>query len=191
MIDKELLEALSSTKILTALITPAVLISASGTLIFSTSARLGRIFDRVNALKGDLEGLLAGTLPYADERLAFLRTQLKLQRIRARLIQKAMAALYTATALFVAASLAIAFNLAYGSTATGWIPTALALAGGLCLFAASALLLYESRYNLAFINRQLDFIESLQDRYLQGRQVAPESAIPPRTPPGKTSPSAD
>ena len=188
MADKEILEALSSTKILTALITPAVLISASGTLIFSTSARLGRIFDRVNALKADLEGLLAGTLAHADERLAFLRTQLELQRVRARLIQKAMAALYTATALFVAASLGIAFNLAYGSTTTGWIPTALALAGGLFLFAASTLLLYESRYNLAFINRQLDFIESLQVCYAQERLAARESATPARTPPDRTSP---
>ena len=191
MIDKELLEALSSTKILTALITPAVLISASGTLIFSTSARLGRIFDRVNALKGDLEGILAGTLPHAEERLAFLRDQLELQRVRARLIQKAMAALYTATALFVAASLGIAFNLAYGSAASGWIPTALALTGGLFLFVASALLLYESRYNLAFINRQLDFIESLRDRYVRQLPETPGPATPSRTPPGKTSPSAD
>ena len=49
--EKEILEALSSSRILTSMITPAVLISACGTLIFSTSARLGRIFDRVNVMK--------------------------------------------------------------------------------------------------------------------------------------------
>jgi len=53
--EKELLEALSSSRILTAMITPAVLISACGTLIFSTASRLGRIFDRVNVMKEEVE----------------------------------------------------------------------------------------------------------------------------------------
>jgi hypothetical protein len=35
--------------VLTAMITPAVLISACGALIFSTSSRLGRVIDRVRA----------------------------------------------------------------------------------------------------------------------------------------------
>lgn len=163
--DKELLDALSSTRILTSMITPAVLISACGTLIFSTSARLGRIFDRVNALKGELEEVLTDRLSFPEERIAFLRDQFQLQRFRAGLIQKAMAALYTATALFVAASLAIAFNVAYGTTDTAWIPTAIALLGGVFLFVASAILLYESRFNLRFVSRHLDFIQFLQDQH--------------------------
>src|ERR1035438_8440281 len=129
--DKELLGALSSARILTAMITPAVLISASGTLIFSTSARLGRVFDRVNSLKGEVEGVLAEKLPFPDKRMEFLRDQMTVARKRAFLIQKALAALYTSTSLFVAASLAIAFNIAYGSFATSWIPTSIALMGGL------------------------------------------------------------
>jgi hypothetical protein len=36
------------------MITPAVLISACDTLIFSTSARQGRIFGRVNMMKGEV-----------------------------------------------------------------------------------------------------------------------------------------
>lgn len=165
MVERELLDALSSTRILTSMITPAVLISACGTLIFSTSARLGRIFDRVNALKGELEEVLTDRLSYPGERIAFLRDQFQLQRIRAGLIQKAMAALYTATALFVAASLAIAFNVAYGTADTAWIPTAIALLGGVFLFVASAILLYESRFNLRFVSRHLDFIQFLQDQH--------------------------
>lgn len=163
--EKEILEALSSTKILTSMITPAVLISAAGTLIFSTSNRLGRVFDRVNSLKSELEAVLAGRLTHPEERLAVIRTQVEIQHVRAGLIQKALSALYTATALFVAASLAIAFNVAYGSSDTSWIATALALAGGLFLFVASALLLYESRYNLTFINRHIQFIKYLEERH--------------------------
>lgn len=168
--EKELLDALSSAKILTSMITPAVLISACGTLIFSTSARLGRVFDRVNSLKSEVEGVLAGKLPFPDERMEFLKIQVDKQRVRASLIQKALASLYTATALFVASSLAIALNVAYGNPDTSWIPTAIALLGGIFLFVASALLLYESRYNLKFIDRHIDFIAFLEEQYGKGRK---------------------
>jgi len=97
--------------------------------------------------------------------MKMLKVQTRKQRVRAWLIQKAMAALYTATVLFVASSLAIALNVAYGSTETAWLPSGLALLGGLFLLAASVLLLYESRYNLRFIERHIDFIAFLEDSY--------------------------
>ncbi len=75
-----------------------------------------------------------------------------------------MAALYTATALFIASSLAIAVTVAYGGPDSAWIPTLIALAGGMFLFAASAILLYESRFNLRFVNRSIDFIEFLEKK---------------------------
>jgi hypothetical protein len=164
MPDKEILEALTSSRILTSMITPAVLISACGTLIFSTSARLGRIFDRVNIMKGEVEAVVDGRISHPEERMSHLKGQISLQRRRAMLIQKAMAALYLATALFIASSLAIAVNVAYGTSDTAWIPTLIALSGGLFLFAASAILLYESRFNLRFVNRSIDFIEFLEGK---------------------------
>jgi hypothetical protein len=162
--DKEILEALTSSRVLTSMITPAVLISACGTLIFSTSARMGRIFDRVNVMKGEVEAVIHGKMSFPQERMAHLTDLIELQRRRATLIHKAMVSLYSATALFVAASLGIAFNVAYGDADTAWIPTLLALAGGLFLFVASALLLYESRFNLRFVNRSIDFIEFLEEK---------------------------
>ena len=51
--------------VLTALITPAVLISACGALIFSTSTRMGRVVDRVRSLSERFEEL-AGA-PEKDE----------------------------------------------------------------------------------------------------------------------------
>jgi len=162
--NKEILEALSSSSILASMITPAVLISACGSLIFSTSARLGRIFDRVQVMKGEVEAIVDGRISHPVERMGHLKGQISLQRRRATLIQKSMAALYTATALFVASSLAIAANVAYGSSVNAWIPTLIALCGGLFLFAASALLLYESRFNLRFVNRSIDFIEFLEEK---------------------------
>jgi len=171
--DKELLEALSSSRILTSMITPAVLISSCGTLIFSTSARLGRIFDRVTVIKGEVEAVVDGRISFPRERIDHLSGQIALQKWRATLIQKAMAALYTATALFIASSLAIAINVAYGSQAQAWIPTLIALTGGLFLFAASAILLYESRFNLLFVTRTIDFIEFLKDKAAQQGKTPP------------------
>jgi len=168
LLDKETLEALSSSRILTSMITPAVLISACGTLIFSTSARLGRIFDRVNVMKGEIEAIVDGRISHPVERMNHLKGQVSLQRRRATLIQKAMAALYTATAFFIASSLAIAINVAYGDAGSAWIPTLIALSGGLFLFAASMLLLYESRFNLRFVNRSIDFIEFLEEKGAPG-----------------------
>ncbi|HEY5521797.1 MAG TPA: DUF2721 domain-containing protein [Desulfuromonadaceae bacterium] len=160
--EKELLEALNSSRILTSMITPAVLISACGTLIFSTSARLGRIFDRVHVMKGEVEAIITGKISHPEERMEHLRGQIELQRRRAMLIHKAMVSLYTATLLFVASSLAIAVTVAYGSANQAWIPTILALCGGLFLFIASAALLYESRFNLRFVHHSINFIEFLE-----------------------------
>ncbi|MBT0662902.1 DUF2721 domain-containing protein [Geobacter pelophilus] len=156
-----LLEILASPQVLTAMITPVVLISACGTLIFSTSGRLGRLYDRLNTLKGELEGIMAGKLDLPEERITYAQEQLRLQRRRGVLIQRALASLYSATLMFIAASLAVALSVALGRLA--WLATVFALSGGAFLFVASALLLFESRYNLTFINHHIDFIASLQE----------------------------
>ena len=55
--------AVSSTiEFLTAMVTPALLISATGSLVLSTSTRLGRVIDRVRQLEVRL-----GELIYADD----------------------------------------------------------------------------------------------------------------------------
>lgn len=164
MPEKELLEALTSSRILTSMITPAVLISACGTLIFSTSARMGRIFDRINNMKTEVEAIVSDKISHPKERMVHLKSQIELQRRRANMIHKSLLALYTATALFVASSLAIAVNVAYGNNYLAWIPTLIALCGGLFLFAASMLLIYESRFNLRFVHRSIDFIEFLEKK---------------------------
>ncbi len=172
IIEKEILETLASQQVLTAMITPAVLISACGTLIFSTSGRLGRLFDRVNALKGELEGVMTGKLILPEKRIAYIDQQMALLRRRGILIQRAMAALYTATLLFIASSLAVAITVAIG--AFSWIAALIALSGGLFLFAASAILLFESRYNLAFLTHHIDFISSLQEHVSEQQPSAKE-----------------
>jgi hypothetical protein len=52
------------------MITPAVLISACGSMILSTSSRLGRVVDRVRALSDRLEELARSRADEARERQA-------------------------------------------------------------------------------------------------------------------------
>ena len=59
----------SALTILTSMITPALLISATGTFILSTSNRLGRVVDRVRVIAEKMDGLMhaSGGLEMIDE----------------------------------------------------------------------------------------------------------------------------
>jgi hypothetical protein len=145
--------------ILTAMITPAVLISACGALIFSTSSRLGRVIDRVRILSDRFQELAAHPEKdeMADERRLLIFTQLDRQTSRARLIQRAMVAYYTALGIFVATSVAIALISAVARNFT-WIAVALGLVGGLFMLYGSMLLIVESRMALSAIMTEMDFL---------------------------------
>src|SRR5918998_603067 len=103
-------DALSSAlPVLTAMITPAVLISACGTLILSTSVRLGRVVDRVRSLSDRFEELARGAdgVELFEERRAVIFDQLDKLTSRARILQRAMTVFYTAAGVLVLTSVAI------------------------------------------------------------------------------------
>src|SRR6058998_647694 len=115
----------SALTILTSMITPALLISATGTFILSTSNRLGRVVDRVRAIADKLDDLMhakAG-IELVEERKAMLIEQLgKLSR-RADILQRSLTVLYLASGAFVASSVAIGVSAVFQST-HAWIPVA-------------------------------------------------------------------
>ena len=145
--------------ILTAMITPAVLISACGALIFSTSTRLGRVIDRVRVLSERFETLALS--PEKDEmfneRRELIFSQLDRQTSRARLIQRAMTAFYTALGVFVSSSVAIAIVSAAARNFT-WLAVVLGLMGSLFMLYGSVLLIVESRMALSAIHSEMDFV---------------------------------
>ena len=158
--------------ILTAMITPAVLISACGALIFSTSTRLGRVVDRVRNLSEKFQELAAH--PEKDEmfeeRRALIFAQLDRQTSRARLIQRAMAAFYTALGVFVASTVAIAVVSVAARNFT-WIAVLLGILGSLFMLWGSALLIVESRMALASIMTEMDFVWKVSTKYA-GKDLA-------------------
>ena len=139
----------SALAVLTAMITPAVLISACGALILSTSTRLGRVVDRVRMLIESFEGMTKTQeeegVELFEERRAVIFNQLDKLTTRTRLLQKSMRVFYLSLCVFVSTSVAIGFVGAIGRSEWSWLPVVLGLVGACGLFYGSILLVRESR----------------------------------------------
>lgn len=156
----------SSLAVLSAMITPAVLISACGTMILSTSTRLGRVVDRVRALSDRLEELAhAGQkMELFDERRAMIFVQLDKLTSRARILQRSMVTFYWALGIFVATSVAIGI-VAVSGARYHFIPVVTGIIGACFLFYGSILLISEARLALGTIHSEMDFIWRLSKEY--------------------------
>jgi uncharacterized protein DUF2721 len=160
--------------ILSAMITPAVLISACGSLIIATSTRLGRVIDRTRQVSGQFQEIVhEGERTMLEEERKLLFDQLAGLTRRSRLLQRAMSRLYLAVSIFVATSVSIGV-VAVSGERWAWIPIALGLLGAGLLFAASLNLIVESRIALASVEEEMDFVWRLGQHHaptnlLEGR----------------------
>lgn len=162
--------ALSSTiEFLTAMITPALLISATGSMVLSTSTRLGRVIDRVRQLTCQLEDLITtgdkAKVPLYDNKLEMTFKLLDKVTSRSRILQKAMVAFYNGLGFFVLTSVSIGIVGIIGIYR--WFPIPVGLIGILFLFYGSILMLREARMATDAINTEMDYTWDL------ARQVAP------------------
>ncbi|NML67674.1 DUF2721 domain-containing protein [Hymenobacter sp. RP-2-7] len=146
---------LSSTLgILTAMFTPAVLVSACGSLILTTSQRLSRSLDR----QREVAGLLHQPSP-PPEALpkAHLLAQLHFAARRAQLLQQVMTMLHLALGMFVGTVFTIGlFELTNSSAA--WVIALLSVVGASLLLYASLLLIRESRLAVADVREETQFL---------------------------------
>ena len=155
------MDALSSSlAVLTAMITPAVLISASGTMILSTSTRLGRVVDRVRSLSDRLRRLTSEEedSEFFEEERAMLYGQLDKLTSRSRLLQRALTTFYLAVGVFVATSVAIGVVSFLSGPRFAWIPVVMGLIGAFFLFYGSMLLVFEARLALSTTHAEMDFV---------------------------------
>lgn len=159
--------------VLTAMITPAVLISACGSMILSTSSRLGRVVDRVRGLSDRLEHMSAETDGSATsmERQASIFQQLDKLTSRARILQRCMVTFYLSLGMFVATSVAIGVVPFTGSQRYNMVPVGLGLTGACFLFYGSVLLILEARLALSTIHGEMDFI------WRQSKRAAPAEIV--------------
>jgi len=175
-------DAPTAGEILGAMITPAVLISASGTLTLSTTNRLGRIVDRVRVLHAEAEKLPAWDATDQDtlEKRALIADQLARQTQRIGLLQSTVTALYIAIGLLVGCSLAIGLS----SVAKGlfaWLPIGLGLLGATSLFVGAVLLIREARLAVGSTLAELEYVK---------RMVARRTGAPLPTPNGPPAAAA-
>jgi hypothetical protein len=124
-----------------AMITPALLILASASLVATALVRMARVVDRARVLaaiahEGNWEKL--GATP------AQLRMALERHAKRARYAEWSIALLYATVVVFVVTCISIAINHAAGESLS-WLPVGLSIAGTLLLLAGGALMVAESR----------------------------------------------
>lgn len=163
----------STIEFLTAMITPALLISATGSLVLSTSTRLGRVVDRVRELEQRLSELITtedkSQIALYDKRLDTIVYLLDKVTTRSRILQHAMSAFYYGLGFFILTSVTIAtagiFNIAR------WLPIPVGIVGIMCLFYGSILMLRETRMATATVNAEMDFTWTL------AKTVAPREII--------------
>ncbi|MGY0504259.1 DUF2721 domain-containing protein [Luteimonas sp. e5] len=115
--------------ILAAMVTPALLITATSSLLISANNRLARVVDRLRTLLREWERLPADARERAD-------AQIKRHRRRAHLVLQACSMLYLALGAFVGTSLTLALD-AFSGFRMGAGPTLLAVLGVLMLLLAS------------------------------------------------------
>ena len=153
--------AFSASEVLGAMITPAVLISASGTLVLSTSNRLTRVVDRVRTLAREAEGLQGEQRHGALARM--IADQLPLLSRRALLLRAALTALYMAIGLLVITSIAVGVTAAM-SWDYGWVPVVTGLAGACTLLYGSLLLVREARLAIGSTLQEMDYLRDVVGR---------------------------
>ena len=80
-------QSANALNVLSALITPAVLISACGSLVISTSTRLARIVDRVRELRRVIEDMAKSEegFDFLEDRRAEVERQISIHARRSRL----------------------------------------------------------------------------------------------------------
>lgn len=132
--------------VLTAMITPAFFLTATGAMLGAANMRLARVVDRMR------EDLARHDAAPGDD--AVFARQVAVHRRRSQLVLLALRLLYAAMTAFVATSLAIAINTFSGHR-MDWLPVSLAICGSLLLFGASVCLGREVRLAMAVLDREM------------------------------------
>lgn len=164
-------DALNSTiEFLTAMVTPALLISATASLVLSTSTRLGRVVDRVRDLENRLSELIyvedKSEVPLYDKRVEVIVDLLDKVTSRSRILQRAMSKFYYGLMFFVLTSVTIAVAAVFNTYR--WLPIPIGVIGIMCIFYGSVQMLLETRMATATVNAEMDFTWEL------ARKVAPQ-----------------
>lgn len=166
--------SLSNYSTLTAMITPALFMTANGSLIISTSNRMSRVVDRIRQLNELADDIDRGKtdLDFPAERLAHISAQLNRLIGRSMWIRRALTMLYLALAMFVGTSLTMAIDDLIGHRFEV-LPTTTAILGVTLLLLSSVQLTLEAHSALKGNRMEIAFYDNLR-RLRIGDPAAPE-----------------
>ena len=171
----------STIEFLTAMVTPALLISATGSLVLSTSTRLGRVVDRVRQLEERLNEIIYAedkeSIPLYDQRVEVIVDLLDKVTSRSRILQQAMAMFYYGLGMFILTSVTIA--LVAIIHVYRWLPIPIGVVGIMFLFVGAMFMIRETWMATATVNAEMDFTWEL------ARKVAPKDVAMKYTRKGK------
>lgn len=158
--DLELVTLSKALAVLTSMITPALLISATGTFILSTSNRLGRCVDRIRKISDLLEYQIEPTThqPLSEDRKQMLLRMLEVSGKRARILARVMISFYFASGIFVFTSVAIGIASVFASKLS-WLPLGLGMTGALFLSYGAYRLIVEARLSEEGLLEEIAFVE--------------------------------
>jgi Protein of unknown function (DUF2721) len=149
----------SALEVLSAMITPAVLISACGMLVLSTSNRLVHVVTRVRELSDRFERLMEfESSKRQAEKRSMIISQLKFLTSRARLLQRSLTSLYSAIGIFVLTTFDIGITASSRSHRFGYAAIILGLIGTAFLCYSSMLLIVEARRAFISTKNEMDFL---------------------------------
>lgn len=147
--------------ILTSVITPALLISACGSMLLSAANRFGRVVDRVRALHAEHDR----DSPNEDDSDARKRRrELRHEELgrlseRALLLQRAMARIHFAIGLFVATSVALGLVQLFAGPFSA-LPLLLEMAGAISMLTSSVAFVREARLAGVSTQKELQLIDA-------------------------------
>ncbi len=134
-----------------AMITPALLLRGSASLVASVLLRMARVVDRARVLAGIAhEGSLDKLGITTDQLRAWLESHAQ----RARYAERSITLLYAAIVVFISTCLSIALDRAVNGSLS-WLPVLLAVGGTLLLLTGGAYMVAESRLSGAQISAEI------------------------------------
>ena len=167
--DPELFTLSKGLAVLTSMITPALLLSASGTFILSTSNRLGRCVDRIRRISDQLEYQIdPGTQkPLSTERIAMLLRMLDYSGRRARMLARVMITFYLAAGSFVATSVSIGVASLFIDRLS-WLPVSLGILGALFMSWGDFWLIVEAKLSQESLLEEIVYVDKTALKHVPG-----------------------
>lgn len=166
-IGSEMKEVSLAVGVLSAMITPAILILATGSLLATTSNRLMRVIDRVRELSAEIRNLVQGSAldDLGRSRRELLFVLLRSATTRARMLQRSLTWLSLAIGSFILTSIVIGV-LSLTHYDVGWVALLFGFIGSVLLLAASVIMILESRIALTSIRAETAFVQKWGELHL-------------------------